>query len=438
MTSSTGLAGHESGPLVVGISGSLRAGSSTETLIREILEQAKLRGASTRLFTGAELALPPYDPESGVSTPEAAGLVGAVRVADALVIGSPGYHGGLSGLLKNALDYLEECRNDERPYLDGIPVAPVVTAYGWQAAVNTMRALRDVIHALRGWPTPLGIALNVAGGLYIRDGALVDPQVQQNVRLITAQLLQFHTPAEQAPDDGGPQVLVIEQIRRAIYLGRFLPGDKLPSFDELAQQLSVPVEFVREAAAALEEEGLLRSEGATFDELVVHDTRIGDSDLQRMANQQLRMLEDIFDFRVANEEAAARLAARRRTPEDIEQLRKAVARMDELFDVAAGSDELGSAEVVARFRSVDTEFHVGVARSARNELLAKAIEDTRAAMFLPTGAVFRQLEPNANDYHKEILRALEAGDEDAAARAVRAHIDGTRARLEDSARVLFR
>jgi FMN reductase len=42
-----------------------------------------------------------------------------VRAADVLVIATRGYHSGISGLVKNALDTLEELRDDERPYLDG-------------------------------------------------------------------------------------------------------------------------------------------------------------------------------------------------------------------------------------------------------------------------------------------------------------------------------
>ena len=40
--------------------------------------------------------------------------IGRQRGAHALIIGSPGYHGGISGLVKNALDYLEELREDPR------------------------------------------------------------------------------------------------------------------------------------------------------------------------------------------------------------------------------------------------------------------------------------------------------------------------------------
>ena len=41
----------------------------------------------------------------------------AYRWADGLLVASPGYHGGISGMMKNALDYVEDLRADERVYL---------------------------------------------------------------------------------------------------------------------------------------------------------------------------------------------------------------------------------------------------------------------------------------------------------------------------------
>ncbi len=56
-------------------------------------------------------------------------LVEAVRECDGLVLGSPAYHGGLSGLVKNALDYLEDLHDDAPPYLDGRAVGCIVCAH---------------------------------------------------------------------------------------------------------------------------------------------------------------------------------------------------------------------------------------------------------------------------------------------------------------------
>ena len=59
----------------------------------------------------------------------------------------------------------------------------VGTAYGWQAAVNTLTTVRQVVHALRGWPTPYGIAANVAGELVREDGSFVDPGLSDSVEV---------------------------------------------------------------------------------------------------------------------------------------------------------------------------------------------------------------------------------------------------------------
>src|SRR5690554_3136337 len=121
-------------PLVVGIGGTTRAGSTTELAVAEALRAAERAGGRARALGGAFLArLPLYAPERGERTDRERDLVEAVRRADALVVGSPGYHGGMSGLVKNALDLLEDLRDDERPYLQDRAVGCVVNAYGWQA-----------------------------------------------------------------------------------------------------------------------------------------------------------------------------------------------------------------------------------------------------------------------------------------------------------------
>lgn len=146
---------------VVGIGGTLRAGSSSERLARAVLAACERRGAEVRMFDGPHLArLPHFDPASPDRSEAEAELVEAVRGCDALVIASPGYHGGVSGLVKNAIDLLEDLRGDARPYFDGRPVGLIVSAAGWQAGGVTLAALRGIVHAMRGWPTPIGLAVN--------------------------------------------------------------------------------------------------------------------------------------------------------------------------------------------------------------------------------------------------------------------------------------
>lgn len=176
-------------PVIVGLGGSLRPGSTTETALAFCLRRAAELGAETELLGGAAITLPHYRP--GAALGEGAALIAAVRRADGLIVASPGYHGTISGLTKNALDYLEEMRDDEPPYLSGKPVGCVATAFGWQAAVNTLATLRQIVHALRGWPSPLGAAINVADSPFDEAGELADPRVREVLGTIAGEVFAF-------------------------------------------------------------------------------------------------------------------------------------------------------------------------------------------------------------------------------------------------------
>ena len=175
-------------PHFVALGGTLREDSSTGRALRAALDFARERGATTALLTGQFINLPPYEPDRRDRGAAAANLVSELRRADAVIVGSPGYHGGISGLVKNALDYVEDMRGDQRCYLDGLPVGCVATAGGWQGAVAALVQLRSVVHALRGWPTPLGVAINTAAG----DGdPIAATAVQAQLKMMVDQQLAF-------------------------------------------------------------------------------------------------------------------------------------------------------------------------------------------------------------------------------------------------------
>lgn len=176
--------------LIVGIGGSVDPGSQSERALRAVLSAAERRGATTSSFTGRALDFSPY--HSGAELPAAArDYIETVRSADAIVISSPGYHGTVSGLVKNALDYLEELRTDTRPYLAGRAVGAIAVARGWQAAAGTLGTLRQVIHALRGWPTPLGLTVNSAVTTFDASDVADDPSVMTALELLAGQLMGF-------------------------------------------------------------------------------------------------------------------------------------------------------------------------------------------------------------------------------------------------------
>lgn len=190
---------QSNGPLVVGVGGTLRANSSTERALRHCLTSVERQGGRTKLYCGDDIDLPMYNPHDPARTAKAVELIEALREADAVVVGSPGYHGGISGLVKNALDYIEDMRSDSRVYLDNKPWGCVSCAYGWQAAVGTLDQLRAIGHALRAWPTPLGVAINSAEQIWDEAGTLIDATVQAQLDLLASQVLTFTRSAATMP-----------------------------------------------------------------------------------------------------------------------------------------------------------------------------------------------------------------------------------------------
>lgn len=175
-------------PLVVGIGGTTAAGSSTERALEIALRSAAAHGVATRLFGGEALsALPLYKPGAERGGQETA-LVEAVRQASGIIIASPGYHGSVSGLVKNAIDLLEETAKDARVYLSDVPVGLIATAYGWQATGSTVAALRSIVHALRGWPTPFAAAINSAQCRLDAEGGCSDAAVADQLTMVGRQV----------------------------------------------------------------------------------------------------------------------------------------------------------------------------------------------------------------------------------------------------------
>ena len=179
-------------PLVVGIGGTIGGVSSTERALRIALDAAAEQGFATQMFGGADMArLPLYDPRAHTRTEDEQAFVAAVRRASAVIIASPGYHGSISGVVKNALDLLEETAKDARPYLADMPVGLIATAYGWQATGSTIAALRSIVHALRGWPTPFAAAINTQVTKFDDEGGASDPAVVEQLRLVGRQVARF-------------------------------------------------------------------------------------------------------------------------------------------------------------------------------------------------------------------------------------------------------
>jgi FMN reductase len=177
--------------LIIGLGGTTREGSSTQHALEMALSYARQQGARTLLFGASFLtSLPHYGTPECKTCAQAESFISALREADGLIMASPGYHGTISGLLKNAIDYIEDTARDARPYLENLPVGLIATAFGWQATGSTLAAMRSITHALRGWPTPMGVTIRTTPGLF-EAGTCTDPATEGQIRLMAGQVIDF-------------------------------------------------------------------------------------------------------------------------------------------------------------------------------------------------------------------------------------------------------
>jgi FMN reductase len=180
-------------PYVVALGGSVRGASTTDNVLRLALSVAAAAGARTLHLGGPELNLPMYTPDSPERTPAAKTLIAELRKADGIIIGSPSYHGSISGYVKNALDYVEDLCDVPSPYFDGRAVGCIAVASGWHGAMSTLDTLRSIVHALRGWPTPLGVPVVAPPPLFDPDGVCLIPKLRDQIEIMARQVVAFAT-----------------------------------------------------------------------------------------------------------------------------------------------------------------------------------------------------------------------------------------------------
>ncbi len=132
-----------------------------------------------------------YTAEAGERPDDVRRLLEALRRAHGVILSTPCYHGSVSGLLKNALDYVEDMARDPHPYFDGRAVGLIVCGSGWQSTAITLSALRSIVHALRGWPTPMGVAINTLNRTFDEKGSVIDEAAARQLGILVTQVVGF-------------------------------------------------------------------------------------------------------------------------------------------------------------------------------------------------------------------------------------------------------
>lgn len=214
------------------------------------------------------------------------------------------------------------------------------------------------------------------------------------------------------------------ELLEAFILDQALPpGALLPSQGALAEQLGVSRLVIREATRTLEARGLLESAQGRRLAVAAPSPAALSHLLDLAIRRDGEALLDLIDVRLAIEVHAARLAAERATDDDIETMEAAIVAMDELQDE--------DPDALVR---VDLDFHFGLVRAARNDLLRVLVEALAEPLRASRVQSFRGLRNRGLgiDFvaaaHRRILGALRARDPERAARAMAEHLRQT---LED-------
>jgi GntR family transcriptional regulator, transcriptional repressor for pyruvate dehydrogenase complex len=212
---------------------------------------------------------------------------------------------------------------------------------------------------------------------------------------------------------------VADHLRGLIHRGEVGPGDRLPAERELAEQLGVARISLREALKILQDDGYVQVRrgalGGTYVTELLQPVQQWRARMQDQAGE----IDDMIDFRIALETDAAWLAAKRRTASDLSQLRTAI-------------KALQRADGRAAFRSSDSHFHDGLARASGNHRLETAIRAIRGELFSPHDLLpfVDPVEESVRD-HRRIHEAVRDRDPEAAAAAMREHVERTRVQLRE-------
>lgn len=221
---------------------------------------------------------------------------------------------------------------------------------------------------------------------------------------------------------------VVQQIRDLIKNGELQPGDKLPTEQELEQQLSVSRSSVREALRVLEFEGLVevrRGSGTYVSNTQEPKTK---GELAHWLIEQEEMLLDVLEVRGNLEGLNASLSALRANEDELGRLATIIAEMEEL---KKGS--LKDCSILDEMVRLDSHFHLTISEISGNSISKEIISQIIPAFQEGNKAVIyvsEEIDKTIRD-HKRILAAIKAKDPKKAEKNMRDHITRVRRDVEN-------
>ena len=204
-------------------------------------------------------------------------------------------------------------------------------------------------------------------------------------------------------------------LRARIHMGELRPGERFPAERELAEQFGVSRVTLREALRVLQSEGYIEVRRGPHGGAYVTDLSEPAQAWRDRMIAESAALDELFDLRIGIEMATARFAALRSTRDDHEIMREA-------------TDALRKVSTQVQFRVADSQFHAAVAAAARSARLSAAVRQLRGELFTPLDILDLGVTPEEDaDQHEAILSAIQTRDPERAETLMCVHIERTRA-----------
>lgn len=199
---------------------------------------------------------------------------------------------------------------------------------------------------------------------------------------------------------------IVSQMEALIQTGEWPVGKRIPPEPDLVTQLGVSRNTVREAVRALIHAGLLeaRQGDGTY---VISSSDLGAAFLRHLRRARV---EETLEVRYSLEREAARLAALRRTDEDIEKLRSLIQQMIRTEDQDPDA-----------YLQADVELHQAIVAATHNRVLIDLYKHMSDALRASIGVVIHRI--SLTKTHCELVEAIIAQDAESAEKAARTYIE---------------
>jgi len=158
---------------ILAVIGSLQRDSVTRVVVRHVAQELEAAGCAVDVLDLEREPLALYNPDVAHDLPGYTDLQARVHRADAIILGSPDYHGSISGAIKNFLDHFWH-------EFSGKLFATIIASH--EKGLTATDQLRTVARQCYAWTLPYGVSL--LEDVDVKDGQVVSEALKQRLEMM--------------------------------------------------------------------------------------------------------------------------------------------------------------------------------------------------------------------------------------------------------------